>query len=579
MITYSPTTLSLDFVNNTATIAGEDYTMDRDRSPLSRNVFQQYGGPITFSRGTQAMVTDSTGRLTYAPNNLLVRSEEFDNAAWSKVQCAINSNVAISPVGTMTSDRFVPSTEAIPHYIDYIFTGITTNCIGSLYVKLDGTSTINKITLFPGSSATFAHFNLSNNTTTREANVVSNRIVPVGDGWFRLEAVWPSSITTNRLRIYASSGTRGSDPTPGDGTSGIFIWGAQQEQVTYQSTARAYIPTTANAYFGPRFDHDPITLQPRGLLIEEARTNLLTYSEQFDNSIWIKATDVAVTPNTVLAPNGLNTATTVSWEAAALNTGLYNGGASTSDTKTRSIWIRADVAGGTVTVGNPYYAAVNITPTLTTQWQRVEVAQTPTGGFDGISIRKTASSPNQIYIWGAQLEVGSFATSYIPTVASAATRNADVVIMTGTNFSSWYNPRQGTFIGSMALGNPTSARNCVDLRQGTSNNNQISLFLSNTAPVFTVRNNGNSAAVLVPTGTVIANTIFKLGAAYSSYNSAATLNGGTPATDSTREVPITLDRMWIGSAAGVVDFPNGYIRSVQYYPQRLSNNNIRLLTT
>jgi hypothetical protein len=56
-----------------------------------------------------------------------------------------------------------------------------------------------------------------------------------------------------------------------------------------------------------------------------------------------------------------------------------------------------------------------------------------------------AGTNRQIYAWGAQVEAGAFATSYIPTVASQVTRSADSAVMTGTNFSSWYNASEGTF--------------------------------------------------------------------------------------------------------------------------------------
>jgi hypothetical protein len=83
--------------------------------------------------------------------------------------------------------------------------------------------------------------------------------------------------------------------------------------------------------------------------------------------------------------------------------------------------------------------SISATVTVTSEWQRFTVSGTTNTtarvqiGVDG------SANAFDVYAYGAQLEAGAFATSYIPTTTTSLTRNADVVSMTGTNFSDWYN--------------------------------------------------------------------------------------------------------------------------------------------
>jgi len=160
--------------------------------------------------------------------NLLTYSESFDNAAWVKTEITTPANVAVAPDGTMTADKFVPSTNAVQHRLQQSITQADGACTGTIYVKSDG-SNVNNVTLFNGGSACFAFFNISTLATSGEANVVSTSITDVGSGWYRLQATWPATQPTNRLWVYASSGTLGISPVAGNGTDGIFLWGAQLE--------------------------------------------------------------------------------------------------------------------------------------------------------------------------------------------------------------------------------------------------------------------------------------------------------------------------------------------------------------
>ena len=194
----------------------------------------------------------------------------------------------------------------------------------------------------------------------------------------------------------------------------------------------------------PRFDHDPVTGQSLGLLIEESRTNLLTYSEDFTNAVWGSAQNRAtrITQTGVDDPRGGFTAATYKNGGRTNLELVYRLVSGTIGIPyTYSVWLRRRVGNGTIQliVGDLVYQTVNVT----NQWARFSVTNTPTTtnvrayiSINGIG--------DEVDVWGAQLETGAFPTSYIPTSASTVTRSADNASMTGTNFSSWYNSSEGT---------------------------------------------------------------------------------------------------------------------------------------
>jgi len=353
----------------------------------------------------------------------------------------------------------------------------------------------------------------------------------------------------------------------------------------------------------PRFDYDPVTLAPRGLLIEEARTNLFTYSDDFTNAAWFKVA-ATVTANVTTSPDGTVNADKLAEDATTDVHSIYQTYSQTSGvTYTFSFyakaaertWVRTRGAVGVNyfnlangTLGNlAAGATASITP-AGSGWYRCAVTLTaPTTGLANNQIAPTTgngvdnfagTAGSGVFIYGAQQEVGAFATSYIPTVASTVSRSADVATMTGTNFSTWYNQTEGTFVSEASffgLGKGTSD-GLVGASNGTSNES-IAVYrtgsVNNVAGA--VRDNSADQALFVVS---LGSQPVKVALAYALNNTNFAQNGLAQTTDTACTMP-TNDRLLIGSIYSAGDFPtNGHIRAIAYYNTRLPNTQLQTLT-
>ena len=372
---------------------------------------------------------------------------------------------------------------------------------------------------------------------------------------------------------------------------------------------------------GARFDYDPVTRAPKGLLIEESRTNLLTYSEQFDNAAWTK-TNSTITANTIVSPDGTvdgdkyipNNATAFS--ASVVRTGNITKAASAT-TYTATVYakvaeynrillqvrdgatsannavvifslvdgiiVSAASASGTFTaasaaaatfVGNGWFRC-NLTFTSGTETNlNLQVSARD-------SIATTGDGTSGIFLWGAQLEAGAFATSYIPTVASQVTRAADAASMTGTNFSSWYNDAEGTLYADF-LPNavaPSTVAQVILMASDASAANTGEIYKRANADVstrFSVNSNSVSSAFINLGVFTQSNT--KSAGAYKVNDFAGVRAAGTAVVDTTGNTAF-VSQLNIGSYFNNTSFLNGTISKLAYYPKRLTNTELQGLTS
>lgn len=363
----------------------------------------------------------------------------------------------------------------------------------------------------------------------------------------------------------------------------------------------------------PRFDHkyENGVIKSLGLLVEESRQNLWNNSNDF--TVWTKQTNnsgvvgIAITNSTTSPDGTLNACRYFVQTAGGTFYSLYRGlaGISSNTSYCYSVFAKAGeisnlglvvfdntgTAGvgfnlSTGTVGVPYNNAnttVGAGTTITNYgngWYRCSIvfSSTLSGNDFQFKIDLSTTTVNQgIFIYGAQLEAGAFPTSYIPTLGSTATRNPDNVSITGDNFSDWYNQSEGTIYVRGAT--CVSAANPVLVQVDDGTNNQR----------LQIRRIGASglAGLLVQVGGVTqgnpgvsgfeANTYGKVISAYKKDDLITSFNGTLSVSVTSAEIPITLNRMTIGNATGLL-YPNSCISQLTYYPRRLTNTQLQNLT-
>jgi hypothetical protein len=355
-----------------------------------------------------------------------------------------------------------------------------------------------------------------------------------------------------------------------------------------------------------RFTHDPVTLESLGLLVEEQRTNLALRSEEFDSASWIKING-SVTANATVAPNGATTAdkfvenTANGAHIAANETASVTSGVS----YTLSVFVKAaertwvalfgsgtpfgttafyvNLATGAVgsSVGSPSNIVVQRFPD---GWFRISCSMTAAStGAAGLQVRPATGDGGQIYqgdgtsglfAWGAQLEAGSFVTSYIPTAGTTITRAADAVSITGANFSRWYRQDEGVFYGEAfnAISPIGGAARRLFEVNNTTEAERLFCGFNGTTTIQTLMQDDNVIQTNFVQTVAAPVSIAKIAVGYKTNDTASSVNGGAVSSDATCTIP-TPTQMTIGmSTSGGNSTINAPIRRIEFWPRRLDNS-------
>jgi hypothetical protein len=213
-------------------------------------------------------------------------------------------------------------------------------------------------------------------------------------------------------------------------------------------------------------------------------------------------------------------------------------------------------------------------------WVRVIATATATATATGSinirmsngSIQYIGSGTGTILVWGSQIEAGAFATSYIPTTGTTATRAADVASITSTNFSSWYKTTEGSIFAHYRT--PASGtRSVATFNDGTANE-RMNFYSSTTDPKFTVVDGGVTQADL-DGGTISINTETKAALGYAANNFAIASDTNAAVTDTSGTLP-TVTQLLLGNDQAN-NYQNGIIRRLTYWPIRLSNTSLQTI--
>ena len=538
-----------------------------------------------------------------------------------------------APNGYLNADKLVEDTATSEHFVDQPFTAISaTTYTYSAYLKAgERSQAVLRFavgSVFVGGSVQVG-FTLtgSGSSFAISGSPTAQSITAVGNGWYRCSIsvlTVPAVAATPTARVQLYDGT--STTYTGNGTSGAYLWGAQLSD-SASVDPYVYNPAaalTSTAYYGPRFDYDPVTLAPLGLLIEEARTNVILWSEDFTNAAWDVTQLVTVTGNTAASPSGTTTADSLI-EAAGTGThhihdlvGPLTPAIGTSYTMTGyvkapasgnigryvqlSFWIAGfgataymnyDIQAGVVGTGGAGITASSITPvgngwyrisatavataTGASGWQLAFVTSTTAARTESYTV--TVGNEKTVYIWGAQLETGAFSTSYIPTVAASVTRSADVATMIGNNFTNWYNQTTGTF----ALSAEASANSNAEYLEVCDTGNTVNSFYFDNSggSMRNVTFSGSAAVSILNLGAIgTVGVTNKLAGAYALNDFAASRNGGTVVTDTAGAVPVGALQMNIGRSVNAVasTYIDGHIKFISYYNTRLPNAQLQAIT-
>ena len=319
----------------------------------------------------------------------------------------------------------------------------------------------------------------------------------------------------------------------------------------------------------PRFDFDPVTRQSLGLLMEEQRSNLLNLSETLAASggtqnSWT-VTNLTRTSTTNIAPDG--NATALQLTASAANGTIISSAAiGTSAARTLSVFLKR-ITG----TGNIQYTTDNgttwTTQAITSKWVRYTFPTTTADQRVGFRV---ANSGDAIQLWGVQLEVGTFATSYIPTTTTQVVRNADVATIAGTNFSSWYNQTEGTVVAKYTPKGDVNNESILTLSDTTTNNRIAYRFNASNAFQALIVSGSATQTDINSTGYNSTGQSYTSAFKYSSSDIQAYINGvlyGTPDIAATIPAVTTCN---IGSSFGSGENFNGNISKFAFYPVSLS---------
>jgi len=559
--------------------------------------YDQTRADFDFDRGSNTAATrvNADGLIEKYRENFLTYSNTFSNAAWNKVRSSVTSG-ATDPFGGSNAWTFLTDTTADDQH--YFTQSISQSGVGtlSIYAKANGYNWLRM--RLPSEEA---YFDLANGVTGSSTTGISASMTDAGNGWYRCEVAISDMSSNPNIFIHIAEGDGdiiiGGTPS---GSDGLFIYAAQLES---SMVATDYLDSTSvTGKAGvlidlPRIDYSS---GAGALLLEPSRQQLFQYSEYFGG--WnISGT---ITTNTATSPEGVQNASTFTTSAAGQDirdntnvTGTYTFSVFVKRVDVGGVRLRIDAAtdanayfdlsdgsvfssdgiidADAIDYGNNWwrvYMTANVTNT-----QKIQIFTT-----DGTQSYANGS----VYLYGAQLEAGSYVSSYIPNhgESGGVTRAADSCSVTGA--SDVIGQTEGTIFVEVdwnvkpESGSPVIG--ILTLNNGA-NNLQNSILLgierqsggTNRVYCFVVNSNVTQAEIF---GSAITDGTYKIAFAYKANDFALYVNGSQIGTDTSGSVP-ALSEVLLGKRYGTDLFnTSDGIKQATLFKERLSNAELAALT-
>lgn len=549
---------------------------------------------LTFTRASEGSYTTSTGAVIWFSPNLVQQSQTFDHAGWVKAGADISADVETGQDGTMTADKLEPVASATSARIQQggVPVKLGLPYCYSIHVKA---AEFDWIRFRPSGSMGDVSMYFNATTGTIGASLGGDNIrataVDCGDGWWRLAlAGYADADGNTTCQVYLAGGDGVATFPAATAGEGVYIWGAQFMRGI---TAQDYIPTVG-AVAGYR-----ARLGDRGLLREDAATNLQPYSQDLTNG-W---TFLAATPsgNATTAPDGTLTADKLIEDVGSDYHRTTSPSHNVVDTTGYSVSIFAKMADaarpmvlmqttGNLDAGLSYFDTSDGTlgtqhaahtdgkmEALANGWYRISfnVVAVGTGGnslliygLPAETIPWVGDGTSGIYLWGAQFEVGSEPTSYITTTAAGVARATDVVTVENIDASSWWNADAGTQVVTAEESGAFVGTPRLVSYNDTALNSTIDLWPHSNASVHQNITNAGAAQGNIASGSNRVAGVFKVAHAWAENDMAFSVNGGALAFDTSVDLPLTLDTMTIGSDQSGGNGFSGYIHAIDYFGSR-----------
>ncbi len=482
---------------------------------------------LTFSRGTLATVVDATGALTYAGNNTIPYSDTFTNSNWQQTSTTVSTGIS-DPFGGNTASTLTAT--ASNGQILQDGGGASGNLLNSIWVRRrTGTGVVD---LFTPSG---------------------------GDLGLTLTSQWQQVFAAGSVSNLWYLGIK--IVNSGDA---IDIYNAVRAAVTYETSPRPQdqVVTGATPYYGPRFDHDA-SGNPLGLLIEEARTNVVLWNRDLTNAAWTLGATMTSAKNQTGIDGVANSASSITGGAVSATNTILQAITLASSARFQTTYVKRLVGTGTVYMtmdGGTTW--VDITSQVGASWASASIpTQTlanPSVGF------KLATSGDSIAVDAVQNENGTFATSAILTAGSAVARAADVAQAQGILLAA-IRGGAGTLI---AQGDSEEA-----IASGTHG-----ILLGTTSALyraaFNFANTFSLSHGLTTVNSSWSSAPARAAVAWSASGRSIVLNGGPVATD-LFPMQTTGGTYYFGSFNGSSAFYDGHISGLTAYNVRLSNTGLQ----